>query len=340
MASTLPSWISVVEHRRQAEARLGHRDGIVGESAAWRSVMFRVDQVAETHATVLLLGETGTGKELVARAIHQRSSRRANRFVAVNCSALPSTLIESELFGRERGAFTGAHIGQAGRFELAHRGTLFLDEAGDLSLELQPKLLRVLQEGQIDRLGSTHTTNVDVRVIAATNRDLRDDVRTGRFRRDLYYRLNVFPITLPPLRQRRDDIPLLAAYFVERFSRQFGKPVGLLSKAVRAGCRTTTGPEIFASSKTSSSARSSCRLEGSISENDICLANFTDSPAAASMVSSETSLEAVEKEHILRILASTSWRIEGPRGAARALGLKPSTLRSRLQKLSIRRELA
>ena len=340
MASTLPSWISVLEHRRQAEARLGHRDGIVGESAAWRSVMFRVDQVAETHATVLLLGETGTGKELVARAIHQRSSRRANRFVAVNCSALPSTLIESELFGRERGAFTGAHISQAGRFELAHRGTLFLDEAGDLSLELQPKLLRVLQEGQIDRLGSTHTTNIDVRMIAATNRDLRDDVRTGRFRRDLYYRLNVFPITLPPLRQRRDDIPLLAAYFVERFSRQFGKPVGLLSKAVLCRLQDHYWPGNIREFENVIQRAIIVSSGGVISENDICLANFTDSPAAASMVSNETSLEAVEKEHILRILASTSWRIEGPRGAARALGLKPSTLRSRLQKLSIRRELA
>ena len=163
-------------------------DGIVGESVAWRYVMFRVDQVAETQATVLLLGETGTGKELVARAIHRRSTRRNNRFVALNCSALPATLIESELFGRERGAFTGANLSQAGRFELAHHGTLFLDEAGDLPLELQPKLLRVLQEGQVDRLGSTRTTNIDVRVIAATNRDLMNDVQNERFRRDLYYR--------------------------------------------------------------------------------------------------------------------------------------------------------
>ncbi len=310
---------------------------MVGESGPWRYVMFRVDQVAETQATVLLLGETGTGKELVARAIHRRSTRRHNRFVALNCSALPATLIESELFGRERGAFTGANMSQAGRFELAHRGTLFLDEAGDLPLELQPKLLRVLQEGQLDRLGSTHTTNIDVRVIAATNRDLMNDVRTDRFRRDLYYRLNVFPITLPALRERVEDIPILTAHFVERFSRQLRKAVEPISKPVMRVLQDHHWPGNIRELENVIQRAIILSSGGVISINDICLSNLTDSEGTNPSFGGETTLQSVERDHILRILASTSWRIEGPRGAARALGLKPSTLRSRLQKLSIRR---
>jgi transcriptional regulator with GAF, ATPase, and Fis domain len=299
--------------------------------------MFRVEQVAETQATVLLLGETGTGKELVARAIHRRSTRRHNRFVALNCSALPATLIESELFGRERGAFTGASMSQAGRFELAHRGTLFLDEAGDLPLELQPKLLRVLQEGQLDRLGSTHTTTVDVRVIAATNRDLLNDVRNDRFRRDLYYRLNVFPITLPALRERAEDIPLLAQYFLEKFSRQLRKPVEPISKSVMRVLQDHHWPGNIRELENVIQRAIILSSGGSISTNDVCLSTLTDPVGAMTPPTGETTLQSVERDHILRILASTSWRIEGPRGAARALGLKPSTLRSRLQKLSIRR---
>src|SRR5262245_38512225 len=198
---------------------------IVGEHDGLRTVFDRVNQVAVTDASVLLLGETGTGKELIARAIHQRSHRRHRPFVVVNCGAMPSSLIESELFGRERGAFTGAHNAQAGRFEVANGGTIFLDEVGELPLELQPKLLRVLQEGEVDRLGSPRTTRIDVRVIAATNRNLMEDVRSGRFRRDLFYRLNVFPITLPALRQRRQDLPALVRYFSDRLGRGVGKPV-------------------------------------------------------------------------------------------------------------------
>ena len=312
-------------------------DGLVGESVAWRYVMFRVDQVAETQATVLLLGETGTGKELVARAIHRRSTRRNNRFVALNCSALPATLIESELFGRERGAFTGANVSQAGRFELAHRGTLFLDEAGDLPLELQPKLLRVLQEGQLDRLGSTQTTNIDVRVIAATNRDLMNDVRNERFRRDLYYRLNVFPITLPALRERPEDIPLLAAHFLDRFSRQLRKTVEPISKSVMRVLQEHHWTGNIRELENVIQRAIILSSGGAISINDVCLSSLIDPCGTIASTSGETTLQSVERDHILRVLASTSWRIEGPRGAARALGLKPSTLRSRLQKLSIRR---
>jgi DNA-binding NtrC family response regulator len=319
-----------------AAAAAPPEDGMVGASDAWRYAMFRVEQVAQTQATVLLLGETGTGKELVARAIHRRSARGQHRFVAVNCSALPATLIESELFGRERGAFTGASVSQPGRFELAHRGTLFLDEAGDLPLELQPKLLRVLQESQLDRLGSTRTTTVDVRVIAATNRDLMDDVRNDRFRRDLYYRLNVFPITLPALRERPEDIPILAAHFLKRFSRELRIPMGSISSPVMRALQDHQWPGNIRELENVIQRALILSSGGVISMDHVCLSNLSD-PAGVAAASPETTLQAVERNHILRILSSTSWRIEGPRGAARMLGLKPSTLRSRLQKLSIRR---
>src|SRR4029453_18413585 len=209
--------------------RLSADRTIVGTSDALKYVMHRAEQVAPTNASVLLLGETGTGKELLARAIHQRSPRRHRSFVVVDCGALPPTLIEGELFGRERGAFTGAHTAQAGRFEVASGGTVFLDEIGDLPLELQPKLLRVLQQGEFERIGASHTITVDVRVIAATNRDLETAIRGNRFRSDLYYRLNVFPIRLPPLRERTEDIPLLVRYLTLKYGPRLGKRISNVS---------------------------------------------------------------------------------------------------------------
>ena len=307
-------------------------DALVGESAAWRYVIFRLDQVAATQATVLLLGETGTGKELVARAIHRRSPRSSAKFVALNCAALPPTLVESELFGRERGAFTGAHASQAGRFELAHRGTMFLDEVGDLPLELQPKLLRVLQEGQLERLGSTRTLSVDVRVIAATNRDLAEEVRQNRFRGDLYYRLNVFPISLPALRERREDIPLLGQHLANRYANQMRKPIRPLSESVCRVLQQYDWPGNVRELENVIHRAMILSPDGVISVKDISLS------AAKPVGAVGTTLEEIERIHIQRMLSTTLWRIEGRRGAAELLGLKPSTLRSRLRKLGIRRE--
>jgi transcriptional regulator with GAF, ATPase, and Fis domain len=307
-------------------------DTLVGESAAWRYVVFRLDQVAATHATVLLLGETGTGKELVARAIHRRSARSSGKFVALNCAALPATLVESELFGRERGAFTGAHSSQAGRFEIAHRGTFFLDEVGDLPIELQPKLLRVLQEGQLERLGSTRTVDVDVRVIAATNRDLTEEVRQNRFRDDLYYRLNVFPITLPSLRERREDIPLLAQHLANRFARVMPKAIKPIPEPVARALQQYDWPGNIRELENVIQRALILSPDGVISLNDISL-----SAAKAPTATVGTTLEEIERNHIQRMLNTTLWRIEGRRGAAELLGLKPSTLRSRLRKLGIRR---
>jgi transcriptional regulator with GAF, ATPase, and Fis domain len=315
---------------RQAPSPLD--ETLVGESATWRYVVFRLEQVAATHATVLLLGETGTGKELVARAIHRRSARASGKFVALNCAALPATLVESELFGRERGAFTGAHSSQAGRFELAHRGTLFLDEVGDLPIELQPKLLRVLQEGQLERLGSTRTVDVDVRVIAATNRDLTEEVRQNRFRDDLYYRLNVFPITLPSLRERREDIPMLAQHLANRFARAMPKPMKPISDSVARALQQYDWPGNIRELENVIQRAIILSGDGVISVNDISLSSVKPATATPG-----TTLEEVERNHIQRMLSTTLWRIEGRRGAAELLGLKPSTLRSRLRKLGIRR---
>jgi len=309
-----------------------HPPEIVGESDSLRYVMSRVEQVADTDATVLLFGETGTGKELLARAIHRFSRRRDRPFVVVNCAAMPAALMESELFGRERGAFTGAHATQAGRFELANRGTLFLDEIGELPLELQPKLLRVLQNGQLERLGSPRTIDVDVRIIAATNRDLHEEVRQMRFRRDLFYRLNVFPLTVPSLRDRRDDIPLLVRHLVERHSRVLRKPIDQVPPAVLQALEAHDWPGNIRELENVIQRAIILSRGATLDLKDAWLPRTEPIADAAC-----TTLVEVERRHILHVLESCRWRIEGAGGAAQVLALKASTLRSRMLKLGIAR---
>jgi len=310
-------------------------DALLGNSPAFRDVEMRIDDVAATEATVLLLGETGTGKGLVARAIHQRSRRRGARFVHVNCAALPRTLAESELFGHERGAFTDASSTQAGRFEMAHGGTIFLDEVGELPLSIQSKLLRVLQEGRFERLGSPRTQHTDVRVIAATNRAILNDVRRGRFRQDLYYRLNVVPITLPPLRERFGDIPLLARHILKQLGRKYGREFSLVPPALIEQLEAYGWPgnvrelENVLERAVIASRRGVLALAEPLSE--------TQSEGAPAAVSGSLKMRDVERAHLMHVLALSGWRIDGAHGAAAALGLKPSTLRSRLAKVGLGR---
>jgi transcriptional regulator with GAF, ATPase, and Fis domain len=321
-------------HLRDAMEGDDEFDEIVGRSPALLRVLHQVKRVAGTDTTVLILGETGTGKELIARAIHHHSGRKDRPLVRVNCAALPPTLIESELFGHEKGAFTGALARKVGRFELADGGTIFLDEIGELPLDLQAKLLRVLQDGTFERVGSVQTTTVDVRVIAATNRHLVRQVAAGHFRDDLYYRLSVFPVTLPPLRERREDIPLLAWYFIAQYQGKLGKPIERIPERTMATLVAYHWP-------------------GNIRE----LANVIEramilSPGATLVVDEELGsiepsghrlpsmqpLEAVERAHILAVLEACHGRIKGAGQAAERLGLHPSTLYSRLRKLGIARQ--
>jgi PAS domain S-box-containing protein len=302
---------------------------IVGRSAAIRQVLAQVEQVAATDSTVLLLGETGTGKELFATQIHELGSRRDRAMVRTNCAAIPSTLIESELFGRERGAFTGALARQVGRFELANGSTIFLDEIGDLPSDVQVKLLRVLEEGTIERLGSPHPIKVDTRIIAATHRDLERRVAEGAFRSDLYYRLNVFPILVPPLRERVDDIPMLAWRFVEEFARAFGRHVEEITPESLAALRQYPWPGNIRELRNVVE-----RAMITASGPRLTIAPPVFSPAAARRSSK---LVDVEKEHIRGVLESTAWRIRGPGGAADRLGLKPTTLETRMAKLGLKR---
>ncbi len=308
-------------------------DEIIGQSDVLKSVLFRVEQVAPSNATVLLLGETGVGKELVARAIHQLSPRNARPLVKVDCAALPTHLIESELFGHEKGAFTGAEANRMGRFEVAHGGTLFLDEIGELPPALQTKLLRVLQDGQFERLGNSQTIQVDVRVIAATNRDLEEDLRNGRFRKDLYYRLQVFPITVPPLRDRREDIPLLVRFFVERFARKSGKTIDTVPvEALEALQRYPWPGNVRELKNVIERAVINTRGPG------LLLMDTLGAPAVLGLRSPRPpTLAESEVECIVRALEATHWQIEGQNGAATALGLPPSTLRKRMQKHGIHR---
>ncbi len=318
---------------------------IVGNSEAIRSVLVKVEQVAPTDATVLILGETGTGKELVSRAVHHASSRKDRPLLKLNCATLPSNLIESELFGHERGAFTSAHAKQVGRFELADGGTIFLDEIGEMPLELQAKLLRVLQDGEFERLGSSRTIKVDVRVIAATNRDLKQEVRKGRFREDLWYRLNVFPVVVPPLRKRTEDIPLLVNFFADKFIRKMGKKIREISPKEVQSLQLYSWPGNVRELE-NVIERSVIVSQGPVLSIDVPKSTESTESEEASTESGGTletavqgprSLENVERRHVLGTLESCRWKIEGEGGAAKALGIHPSTLRSRMKKLGIRR---
>jgi transcriptional regulator with GAF, ATPase, and Fis domain len=341
--------VRVSEYLAQ-EIRAAHNvDEIVGHSPALMGVLEKVRLVAETDTSVLILGETGTGKELIARALHSASRRKNRPLIKVNCAALPSGLIESELFGHEKGAFTGASERRVGRFELADGGTIFLDEIGEVPLDVQVKLLRVLQEREIERLGGNKTIGVDVRVVAATNRDLKRAVADGKFRQDLFYRLNVFPIDLPPLRQRPEDIRLLVHYFVGRYATKIGRRISRvpeklmerllayawpgnvreLENVVERAVILSKGPELEVISELSASIPP--RPEASKHTEQPSL----EQPTAASP--SDLKLRQVERDHILTTLKRSCWRIEGRTGAAHLLGLNASTLRSRMKKLGIER---
>ncbi len=302
---------------------------IVGHSAALKQVVSQADRVAPTDTAVLLLGETGTGKGVLAQLIHRRSRRQDRAMVTLNCAALPPTLIEAELFGREKGAYTGALTRQAGRFELAHGSTIFLDEIAELPLELQVKLLRVLEDGQMERIGSTKTLTVDARVIAATNRDLAKLVAQGAFREDLYYRLHVFPIAVPPLRERREDIPLLAWTFAKQFGKALGKPVERIPQETMETLRYYPWP-------------GNIRELRNVIERAVILSEGSTLRVALGPVTSPhagapTTLADAERTQILAALHQTGWRIRGADGAATLLGLKPTTLESRIKKLGLER---
>jgi len=305
---------------------------IVGRSRAIKKVFKAIETVAPTNATVLLLGETGTGKELVARAIHNLSPKKDNVLVKVNCAALPAGLIESELFGHEKGAFTGALTKKAGRFELADGGTIFLDEIGDLPLDLQAKLLRVLQEGEFERVGASGTTKVNVRVIAATNQDLERAIKEGKFREDVFYRLNVFPIQLPPLRERKEDIPLLVRYFVTKHGAKLGKKLETISEKTMEALVNYAWPGNVRELE-NVIERSVITSQGT----QIELENRLQSPASPRQNRVPT-LSEMERVHILNTLKSTGWKVSGNQGAAKILGLKPTTLDARMKKLGIKRE--
>jgi formate hydrogenlyase transcriptional activator len=329
---------------------------IIGDSPSLRRTLSQVELAAPAGTTVLVLGETGTGKELIARALHNLSPRRERTFVKVNCAAIPAGLLESELFGHERGAFTGALTQKIGRFEFADKGTLFLDEVGDLPLELQPKLLRVLQEQEFERLGSNRSLHVDVRVIAATNGDLAQLVEEKKFRSDLYYRLNVFPIVIPPLRERREDVPLLVRYFVQKISRRQNKTVEYvpsdvmdalvnygwpgnvreLENLIERAVLLSPGQELqvpVAELKASRSSISRPILIG----GSIALDPLNNSPSQPAATGSLATLEETQRQHILRALRQTEWRLSGPKGAAKLLGIKRTTLQARMSKLGIKR---
>jgi len=317
--------------RAETEDEFAYAD-IVGRCTAMKFIYSRMEQIAPTDSAVLILGETGTGKGVIARTIHDLSLRQKKRMIVVNCAALPQNLIESELFGREKGAFTGSDSRQIGRFELADQGSLMLDEIADLPLELQAKLLRVIQDGEFERLGSSETLKVDVRIFAVTSKDLKKEVAERRFRQDLYYRLNVFPIVMPPLRERKEDIPLLAEHFLKKFSHKMQKDVRSIPQGIIEDLVSYSWP-------------GNVRELEHVIERAVIVTTGTRLRLAEKLVESGvdgveepfiTNMAEMEKRHILKVLEKTDWRIEGPKGAAILLGLHPNTLRGRMQKLGIR----
>ena len=317
----------------QNEIKLSHNfEEIIGKSNAIKNILGKVEQVAATDSTVLILGETGTGKELIARAIHNISGRSDRPLVKVNCAALPANIIESELFGHEKGAFTGAYERKIGRFELANRGTIFLDEIGDLALDLQVKLLRILQDSEFERLGNSNTIRVDIRIIAATNRDLEKAIANSTFREDLYYRLNVFPIKVPSLRERKEDIPFLVNNFIKKFCKKIGRKIEIIPQQVTDALLSYDWPgNIRELENIIQRAVIVCRgkrLEAG---------DWMPQKRIATETQDFTTLEEMEKAHILKVLDSTRWQVSGEKGTAKILGLNQNTLVSRMKKLNIRR---
>jgi transcriptional regulator with GAF, ATPase, and Fis domain len=330
-----------IQYLRDEARNRVESEQIIGESTGFRAALDRLGQVAPLDATVLLLGETGTGKELFARALHDRSRRRARTLIRVNCAALPASLIESELFGHERGAFTGAINARQGRFELADGGTLFLDEIGDLAPELQAKLLRVLQEGEFERVGSSKTRRVDVRLITATHLNLEEAVAAGRFRADLYYRLSVFPIQLPPLRERREDIPQLVWYFIHRRQRELCRRITTVPADVMTALQSHDWPGNVRELENVIERALIRSSDGTLQLDDQPL---VERPARLAIASGEGPgagtdlLDAVQRDHIERVLRECGGRINGPGNAAVRLGIHPNTLRFRIKKLGVARQ--
>jgi len=325
--------------QRRVAVSASDSNRLIGRSQGLRRVMEKVAQVAPTDATVLISGETGTGKELIARALHAGSARAERSLIALNCGAISASLVESELFGHEKGAFTGALARKLGRFELADGGTLFLDEVGDLPADLQVKLLRVLEEGELSRVGGTEVVNVDVRVVAATHRDLAAAVKTGTFRQDLFYRLNVFPIRVPPLRERTEDIPELVQHLVQRYAAPMGKRIENVPPALLEQLRDYPWPGNIRE-LANLIERSVIATTGSTLQlGDWATGHYTPvKPESGSTARGEgSSLAGVERDHILKVLTETGWKVSGNGGAAEVLGLKPTTLEARMRKLGIER---
>jgi len=306
------------------------RHKIIGKSEALKYILFKISQVAPTDASVLIEGETGTGKELIARAIHKESNRKDKPFLKVNCASIPENLIESELFGHEKGSFTGAFEKRIGRFEMADGGTIFLDEIGELPLNLQPKLLTVLQQGEFERIGSSKTIKTDVRIISATNKVLQDEIKKGRFRSDLYYRLNVFPISVTPLRDRKEDIPELAEYYLRYYSEIINKPIKAISKEGMQRLINYSWPGNVRELENV--------IERAVISSRNKILSIESFPESSSTTSEITSLEENEKNYIINALEKTYWKISGEDGAAAILKINPETLRSKIRKLGIKRK--